>query len=635
MRLFLMGMEQSKIEYRAMGKKRSIQVSDAEIIALRARVAELEASERRGEMSLEISGLGLWEVDLPTMSCWHDEQCGRLLGYSSGEFTIKDFDSFCEILHPDDRSVVINSFEACASGASPLYQAEFRVRSKSGTWKWFRGSGKITERDAEGNPLRLLGTNSDIDQQKHNENELREKTWLLNKAQGMAKVGHWKLDAKTHEVEGSQNLFEIYEIGRDEANLPAFASVVHPDDLDFNMSHIQRGLDEGKSWDIEHRLLCRSGKVKYVRAAGEATLASDGSVLHIVGTVADITEEHLAAEDLRRARDRVRTTLDALPDLLFEMDRQGRICRVHAPSVDTAHIQSESLLGKLISEALPKRAADVLGSGIETTLNEGRASGLLYSLPSDQGEQWFEATMAKGDDDEEPLVVALVRNVTEQRRSEEEVRKHAKVQEVLIGEINHRVRNNLTAILGLLQIEDSRSRNASRKISDVLRELEERIRSIAVAHDLLSANHWNALPVSQICEQVIQATVMGHHQIAGRVEVEVASSPILISAKDAHHLALVVAELASNSLRHAWTDESLTISIEIAQDAQGFVLQFRDQGPGFPETILAEPRSEELMGLVVLEGIVCHSLRGEIALSNESGAVVTIRLPVYKSGGSG
>ena len=95
-------------------------------------------------------------------------------------------------------------------------------------------------------------------------NELR-----LNEAQIIAKVGHWTLNPSTGKVDGSDELFRIFDLNRKEATLQAFANVVHEEDRAYDLAHIQRGIDHAESWDIEHRIVRKDGSVRIVNARGE------------------------------------------------------------------------------------------------------------------------------------------------------------------------------------------------------------------------------------------------------------------------------------------------------------------------------------------------------------------------------
>ncbi len=141
------------------------------------------------------------------------------------------------------------------------------------------------------------------EKRKQSEEALIESERNLIKGQEIAQMGYWKLDPVTKDVEGSNELLKIFELGRDELTLNAFADVVHPEDREYDLEHIQRGIEKGIPWDIEHRLLLKNGNIKWIRAIGEPDLDENGKVIHIIGIVQDITLRKRAEEELEKHRE--------------------------------------------------------------------------------------------------------------------------------------------------------------------------------------------------------------------------------------------------------------------------------------------------------------------------------------------
>lgn len=128
---------------------------------------------------------------------------------------------------------------------------------------------------------------------------LRESEELLEKAQSLAQIGHWRLNPITGHVTGSEELFRIFGLPLD-AIFDQFSEVVHPDDSERNLAAIRGGAEQGEDWDITHRLVCRDGKEKWVHAIGEALTDESGRVIELMGTVQDITETRLVEEELQK-----------------------------------------------------------------------------------------------------------------------------------------------------------------------------------------------------------------------------------------------------------------------------------------------------------------------------------------------
>jgi two-component sensor histidine kinase len=114
-----------------------------------------------------------------------------------------------------------------------------------------------------------------------------------------------------------------------------------------------------------------------------------------------------------------------------------------------------------------------------------------------------------------------------------------------------------------------------------------------------------------------------------RVLTEIsATTPVEATPQQAHNLAIVTNELATNVVKYAARpDQTVQLSVHIAlePDEETIRLEFRDDGPGFPEEVL---RSEyQSAGLYLVQNTVRRNLRGEIGLHNNDGAVITIRFP--------
>jgi len=163
-----------------------------------------------------------------------------------------------------------------------------------------------------------------IIERKQVENALRESECNLKKAQSTAHVGSWELDIATMKVTGSDELFSIFGLSRDEATLEAFVEIVHPDDREYDISHIQRGMEQGEPWDIEHRLILRNGTQKWVHAIGEAIKDENRKITTLTGITQDITEHKQAEEKLQLAKQAADAANQAKSVFLANMSHELR-----------------------------------------------------------------------------------------------------------------------------------------------------------------------------------------------------------------------------------------------------------------------------------------------------------------------
>ena len=219
----------------------------------------------------------------------------------------------------------------------------------------------------------------------------------------------------------------------------------------------------------------------------------------------------------------------------------------------------------------------------------------------------------------------------------EQVRQDAETKTTLLNEVNHRVKNNLSAIVGLLYAERRHAAMEDQAVyQSIIKNMSNRVQALATVHSLLSASEWAPLSLSELAAQVIRSSL----QILPRdrsVSIDVTPSPVRVTPDQAHDLALVINEMATNTIKHALEDrQAAQITVRIGLDDDTVLFEFRDDGPGYPEEVLQLERHN--VGFYLIQRIVHKTLRGELAFHNDRGAVTTIRFknqaktpPVFKT----
>lgn len=153
-----------------------------EEVVHRKRVEEtLQKSEEQLSFVLEGSQLGFWDWNLKTDEVRRNERWAMMLGYALDdiEFTTRQWSDF---VHPDDIDHAWRAIQDNLEGRSASHRAEYRMRTKDGSYRWILDQAKVVERDATGCPLRMSGTYTDITERKQAEARLRRKS-AINKAQ--------------------------------------------------------------------------------------------------------------------------------------------------------------------------------------------------------------------------------------------------------------------------------------------------------------------------------------------------------------------------------------------------------------------------------------------------------------------
>jgi len=132
----------------------------------------LRESEERMALALRGADLGTWDWNVRTNEVQFDPRWAEMLGCALEEIK-PHLSTWEKLVHPDDLPRAQEILNAHLEGKTPCYEAEFRMRHKSGDWVWILDKGKVIERDADGHPLRACGTHLDITQRKRYEEELK------------------------------------------------------------------------------------------------------------------------------------------------------------------------------------------------------------------------------------------------------------------------------------------------------------------------------------------------------------------------------------------------------------------------------------------------------------------------------
>jgi diguanylate cyclase (GGDEF)-like protein/PAS domain S-box-containing protein len=130
--------------------------------------AALLASEERWKFAIEGAGDGLWDWNIQTGKAFYSTRYKTMLGFSEEDIG-DSADEWSKRIHPDDAPGVFAAMQPYMEGKPGSAIVEFRMLCKDGSWQWTMGRGMVVARDADGKPLRMIGTNSDITERKQAE----------------------------------------------------------------------------------------------------------------------------------------------------------------------------------------------------------------------------------------------------------------------------------------------------------------------------------------------------------------------------------------------------------------------------------------------------------------------------------
>ena len=148
----------------------------------------LRETEALWKLALDSSGDGVWDWNIATGEEYVSPRIKAMYGYADDELAASAIELDART-HPDDVPQMQADRQAHFDGRAPAYRNEHRIRCKDGSWKWVLSRGMVIERDADGKPLRMVGTHTDITELKRAEAQQRALEMQLRESQKMEAIG--------------------------------------------------------------------------------------------------------------------------------------------------------------------------------------------------------------------------------------------------------------------------------------------------------------------------------------------------------------------------------------------------------------------------------------------------------------
>ena len=485
-----------------------------------------------------------------------------------------------DLVHPEDRQEVLAGHQRLFRGEDPV-TFESRFRSRDGSYRWLLWSAT---------PLRdqglAYGVARDITDRKEMELRLRasEAQYRSTLASLEEGVVLWDLEGRVVASNAAAEWILGSEPWLLDGSLNEAQDVIHEDGTPLHVDELPslRALRTGIPVPgTVIGFLRTDGSRAWIRVAAQP-LVSEGVTQGVVCSLADVTQQRTAVEDLLHSERELRSILDTLPDMIFQMDARGTYLGFRSPGQESPFLPPEAFLGRTVRQVLPE-LADAAMEAIHRCLEEGRPQSFGYQLPGPTGPRHYEARIIPHRADE---VLAIVRDISDLKQHEEAIRVALREKEVLLKEIHHRVKNNLQVVSSLLRLQANSHRDPA--VQAALQEAQERIHAIALIHQKLKhAPDPTRLDLAAYIQTLAERLVRSYASTPTLVDLQIQVDPVRLGPDEAVPLGLILNELVSNILQHAFPPGeggSIEIQVEALPGGQA-LLRIADSGVGLPEGV--------------------------------------------------
>ncbi|MEB3830690.1 PAS domain S-box protein [Phormidium sp. CCY1219] len=306
-------------------------------------LTELQESEERLKLALESTEDGLWDWNMVTDECYFSPRWLEMLGYNDTDLP-RHISAWDPLVHPEDKLTVEAQLQAHLEGKTPIYELEHRLRRKSGEFCWVLGRGKVVDRDENGKPLRMVGTNIDISDRKRTEAALREseKRYRAIVEDQTELICRFLPDGRLTFVNDAYCRY--FGNGRSAALAKPFLPPMPAGDRENLEAHLRQITPENPVITLEHRVTLHPSQVRWQQWTYRGMYDDGGDLTAFQAVGRDVSEAKAANEELRYSEMALRSLVEvqAAVDLSFE----DRLAQMLAMGCDRFNLEI-GILGRL------------------------------------------------------------------------------------------------------------------------------------------------------------------------------------------------------------------------------------------------------------------------------------------------
>jgi len=576
----------------------------------------LKSTIEKLNLALETAKLSWWEWDIKSGYISSDSKRNITLGYSQSNVP-RNFNEVFKLIHPEDKNRIKDALENCINGSSPNYEVEFRMKNAEGNYVWYHDSGKISQRDEDGNPTKIIGIIQNIDQRKRAEDSKELILKEYERVVSSIPINIWKttFDKKGNVVTNyfSPIIDDLLDLEKSKSIKNDFAKytdfIIEEDKTKF-FDEIKRGLGkEISKIDVEYRIITESGKKKHIRSRGICKKINE-NLYEAYGYQEDITSEINHLKIIEENEKRLKSLIDTIPDILFILDRKGKYIDVHTPKEELLVKPKNELIGNYIHQFLDEDITNKYLEVINSTIDENKLSQFDYKLEVPGGTKFFNARIIKNSID---TALVIVRDITDKKvyeeelkKAKEEAEKSDRLKSEFLAQMSHEIRTPINAMLSFTsllkeEIYDSVDEDLKESFSIIANAGKRLIRTIDLILDMadVQAGSYDYNPQEIDINEVLQKLIVEFSLAAKEKGLQLKSNlknEKCIKKVDEYTIRQIFSNLIDNAIKY--TDEGF-VEVSTSTKNDKLIVEVHDSGIGISEenqSVIFEPFRQEHQG---------------------------------------
>jgi PAS domain S-box-containing protein len=346
----------------------------------------------------------------------------------------------------------------------------------------------------------------------------------------------------------------------------------------------------------------------------------------VLSAIVDISER-------KHLEERFRRVVEAAPNAMVMINVRGQIEMVNAQTERVFGYSRAEMLGQPVEMLVPDRFRHHHPGLRQAFYTDTRARPMgagrdLYARRKDGSEFPVEIGLNPIETEDGVMVLSAIVDISDRKQKERSIELALQEKDVLLGEIHHRVKNNLQIVHSLLDLQSAQITDPN--VVAMLRDSQNRIRSMALIHQTLyQSKDFAKVDFGTFLDSFVPMLVASYTVNMERVALEIVTDGVQLPINTAIPCGLIVNELISNALKHAFPDArrgKLQVNLHEDSEAAGFLLlSVRDDGIGLPSDL--DIKTAPTLGLQLVT-LLTDQLRGSLSIESGNPTCFAIRFPL-------
>jgi PAS domain S-box-containing protein len=374
-------------------------------------------------------------------------------------------------------------------------------------------------------------------------------------------------------------------------------------------------------------LIAKDGTKRPIANSGAPIRDEEGNIIGIVMVFRDITERKQAEEALQESEEKYRALFESATDMIYMIDKNNKVLSANKAAVRLFGKGLKEIIGKSIFYLFPEKIATRFSKNLKKVFEIGKPGFYEANMIVGRRESWISVNLSPVRDPKGRImaVMGVTRDITEQKKRERQIKASLKEKEVLLREIHHRVKNNMQIISSLLKLQSQYIKD--KPYADIFKESQDRIKSMSLIHEMLyQSKHLSKINFKEYIRVLANYLFRSCWPSPCKIALKIESENVYLAIDNAIPCGLIIHELVSNSLKHAFSgskEGEIKIALHSINE-RDIELVVSDDGVGMPEDL--DIRNTKSLGLHLVTILAEDQLQGEIKLDRNKGTEFQIKL---------